>query len=546
MKKYINKIKGFIIIDIVGDLIVSAAIAFIPYIQKILFDNITEGKDVNFILFTLLFIACIAVILFFSYIEMLFMWKGSVHFEKSLKKDLFKSITRYSYKRFSSKDIGEYISLQGNEIKELGSDYLGSIVDIFKAINMFIIYGIIFFLFVDWRVALVVLILSVLSVIVFPKLTSKELSKRNKKYMDTMGNYVEKMKDLLEGFKLIKKVTRKNIILEHEQTLEDTYKDKFHYEKMRSLAETINKSSTWIVNSIAFALIGYLFLRKEITIGTAIASLGYMDSFCTPIDFIMFDLNGINSTKEIKDKVLKFLKIEPEEDIITKKEFNLCIEFKNINIQYDSFSIEDLSYKFEKGKKYALIGHSGSGKSTLIRALMKYEELDGGEITIDGRNINEMDTSNIICCINQDEYIYASDFRDNVTLFSTYPYNRVNNLKGIIQKRMMNVIIEKENCKLLSGGEKQVIGIARMDLMDKPICVLDEPFSAIDMNTTKRLSDFIMEKDDKTVIMITHKLTSQLSTFDEILLMENGKIVESGTYEEVSRSNKFNILKSIA
>lgn len=545
MKKYINEIKGFIIIDILSDAVTAGAIALIPYLQKILFDSITEGKDVNLIFFILLFISCVVVIVVFSYIGMLFMWKGKVHFEKALKKDLFKVISSYSFKRFSSKDIGEYISLQGNEISELERKYLHPIVDMLKAINVFVIYGITLFIFVDWRVALVIFILSIISVMVFPKITSKELSKRNIEYFDKMGKYVAKMKDLLEGFKLIKKATRDNIISEHEIILEDTYKNKFHYGKMESLADIINKSSTWFVNGIAFALIGYLFLKKEITIGTAIASFGYMGCFTTPIEFIIYDLNQINSTKEIKVKLLGFLKTEPTGEIITKKEFHSHIEFKNISIQYESFSIENLSYKFEKGKKYAVIGYSGSGKSTIMRALMKYEELNAGEILIDGKNINEIDTSNIICCINQDEYMYASNFRDNATLFSSYSDSRINTFKRIIQKKMMDLITEKENCKLLSGGEKQIIGITRMHLADKPICILDEPFSATDMNTTKRLNEFIMTMDDKTIIMITHKLTPQLSEFDEILIMKYGKIVDHGTYEEISKSNEFNILQSI-
>lgn len=221
-----------------------------------------------------------------------------------LKQDFFKAITNYSYKKFSSRDIGQYISLQGNEITQLEMDYLTPLMDIIKSINSLIIYGIMFFAFINWKIALIMLLCSIISTLVGPNITSKKLSKKRKAYLDKMGEYVSKIKDLLEGFKLITDKTRKNVILEQEKFLKNTAEYRLKYGKFKTLACTINGAFVYAMHIIAFALVGYLLFKKEITIGTAVATFGYLECFINPIESLIYDINTINSTKDIKKKVL--------------------------------------------------------------------------------------------------------------------------------------------------------------------------------------------------------------------------------------------------
>lgn len=253
----------------------------------------------------------------------------------------------------------------------------------------------------------------------------------------------------------------------------------------------------------------------------------------------------INSTKDIKKKVLDFMAYDNSQSKLTSKNiFYSNIEFKNVSIQYKTFSLKDFSYKFEKGKKYAIIGHSGSGKSTIINSLMKYVEVSKGSIAIDGENINTLDTANIISCINQSEHIFASNFVNNITIFNSYNLTNIDFIKEKIDKKMLSSITEKENCNLLSGGEKQVLSIIRILLTNTPIYIMDEIFSATDMNTTKKLQNFLLSLEDKTMIMITHKLSQDLSMFDEILLMEDGKLIQNGSYDYICNSIEFKTLQS--
>ena len=176
---------------------------------------------------------------------------------------------------------------------------------------------------------------------------------------------------------------------------------------------------------------------------------------------------------------------------------------------------------------------------------MKYIDLDTGNIFIDDENIKNLNTDNLIFSISQNEHIFASDFKNNVTIFKSYPLIQNIFLTEGLNEKMIKSIEEKENCQLLSGGEKQVVSIKRIFSANAPIWIMDEVFSATDMNTTKKIQQNLMSINDKTIIMITHKLSEDLSDFDEILIMENGKLVQSGSYDEIYKSKSFMKLQSV-
>lgn len=540
MKKYLYEIKHLILLDVICNLLATISLANIPYLTKKLFDSIESGNETYLGFLILIYIGCNILNLGLSYMETLISFKSGIAFEMSLKKDFFKTISNYGFKRFSSKDVGEYISLQGNEITQLEMDYLTPAIDIIKSINIFIVYGIMFFIFIDWRIALVMLFSSVAATLIAPNLTAKELSRRRKVYLDKMGVYVSKIKDLLEGFKLIKSKTRNNIFLEQEKYLKDTAKYRFQYGKFKSLTLVVNGAFIYLLHVISFVMVGYLLIKKEISIGTAVATFGYIECFISPMQSLIYDINTMKSTKGIKLKVLEFIKCEEnDKNLMIKKEFNSCIEFKNVTVNYSNFSLKDFSYRFERNKKYAIIGHSGSGKSTIINTLMRYVELNKGSIYIDGERIEHIDTSYIIHNVNQVEHIFNSDYVNNATVFGSFPFKKIDFLEKALDKGMLNSIEEKSNCQDLSGGEKQVLSIFRMCLSNTPICLMDEIFSATDMNITQKLQKLLLSMEDKTMIMITHKLSEQLAEFDEILLMENGKLVQSGKYKDIIQSIEY-------
>ena len=187
MRKYFKNVRVDLIISIVADGLTAAFSSMLIYIQKILFDSIGSGGKVNIFSYMIALAICIGAIILFSYVTMIFSIKSRVRVGKGMRGDFFRAITRYNSEKFHSKQLGEYISIQGNDIKFLANSYLNSVVDLIKSINMFIIYGVIMFVFVNWKMAIIALVLALFSAFVLPKITEEKLSKRNKEYLDNTG-----------------------------------------------------------------------------------------------------------------------------------------------------------------------------------------------------------------------------------------------------------------------------------------------------------------------------------------------------------------------
>ncbi len=546
MKKYIDKIKWYILIGIIFDALYTLTIAMVPYMQKLLFDNAFD-KGIRWVLkLSLLYFIFMIFGLIFLYISEKYTWKRSIIFETELKKDFFQSISRYSYKRFSERNIGEYISIQGNDITALEQEYLQPLISIIQSINMLIIYSVVMFVFVDFRIALVIFLSSLVSVFV-PKITAKTLAKCRNIYLTQVGRYVSCIKDFFEGFKLIDSRTRDNIWKEHDKIIKEIADKRYKYGKFKVVTLRVNGFAVDIIGIFSFIAVGILFLKNEITIGTGIATFGYIQCFINPIDEILRDINAISSLKHVKSKVFTYINEYELSNKVNKKNFNSYIEFENVNINYENFSIKNFSYKFEKGKKYALIGHSGCGKSTIVNTLMNYNELDSGSVYIDDKKLNTLDTSNIIFCVNQNEHIFAENFINNVSMFSTYKNDKINEVVDKLNLNILENIKYKDNCQQLSGGEKQIVNIVRMLSADTPIYIMDEPFSAMDVNTAETLQNTLMDMKDKTIIMVTHRLSQQqLEQFDEVILMKSGRVVQSGAYSDILKTSEFRRLQAIS
>jgi len=478
----------------------------------------------------------------FSYLSTIYTWKGAVQFEKNLKGDFFKSIFSYNYKEFSKKSVGEYISIQANDITQLEQDYLQPLINIIISTNMLIIYGVILFVYVDWRIATLILLASIISVLT-PKLTANILANKRSIYLEQVSVYTSRIKDFLEGFKLIQTRTKENINHEHKKILQETLEKRLDYGNFKALTLHINGFTMDSVGLIAFISVGVLLLRGEITIGTGIASFGYINAFIAPIQSILYDINAISSMKKVKEKTLGYINNHSATNLIPKEGLEGNIQLDDVSLKCGNFTLKEIACTFEKGKKYAIIGHSGSGKSTLLNVLINHIDVDQGTILIDQENLNQLDHSNVIYSVSQQDHIFNDTFYNNITMFSSYPFMEFNKISDYLKPSMMGAIKEKENCQLLSGGEKQVLSFMRALSADTPVLIMDEPFSAVDIGTSSMLENTLLELPDKMVILVTHKITKQLENFDEVIFMDNGRIVHKGHYSEVSKTKEFERFK---
>ena len=516
MSYYILKLWRTITIKIGTAFISIIGIASMPYVVKLLFDyDFSKGWKGAAWIVVLYFIA-IAVGMIFEYISQRHAWKLQKEFDILMKQDLFDSTLSKSYQEFKTYDVSDYISMFNNDVAAC-EQYVESWVGIIQTVLQLFVYG--FFLFkLDYRLAILIILSSFLSLIV-PKLTGNQLSIRKSDQLSGMASYVDAIRDLLSGFRFVNNETRENISERHKGILVDTEEKQYHFGKFNTLTNVMTGSSMYFLEWVVFAVIGILLLQGEITVGIASAALGYIQSFCYPVAYILKEINNVNASRAATTKMLRIIDTNAPK-LPSVSDFKNKIEFQNVSVRLGDFNFAHFSHIFEKGKKYAIVGPSGVGKSTIFNLLMQYITPTEGNILMDGKTITGKDTSKIMICINQFEHIFHASFSENATVFGTYPESKMKQALQYFNNQKVNSLTGKANAQELSGGENQMMQLIRAVTAEKQIILMDESFSAVDAENAKQLQKKLLELD-KTILFITHDVSEEnLKYFDEVVTLK--------------------------
>lgn len=518
MKKYIRKIKKYIIAEILSDMLCTVFAAYIPVLQKEMFDSLGGGRLSQIPFIIVLFIVLQMLSGVCTYFCMLYTWKGAIQFETILKRDFINALLHKDEQSFYTYSTSEYISLQGNDITALEQDYLQPWVDVLRSINMFVIYAVVIVVYVDWRIALAIIASSFL-VVAGPRITGRIVADKRLVYQNQMAAYVDRITDILSGYKLVNRITRDHIVRVHEDTLRTTADRRLAYGKSKTVSLSINEIAVRIIQIVSFICACVLLVRGEISIGAGVATFSYVSSFIAPLESILYDVNTIQSTSEVQKKFLDILSTGIHRELPVLHHVEKGISMQNIEFHIGSLHMKIDELNFEKGKKYAIIGSNGSGKSTLLKLIMQYLKPEAGEILLDGKPISELDTSECISYIDQNEYIYKAGLEDNVTVYGAYP--------GVSRQILDRYWIRKQDnagesdCQKMSGGEKQIIAFLRVVARDASIIIMDEPFAAMDAENTEKIQEYLLhskEMSGKTVILITHDTSEEtLAKYDRIV-----------------------------
>lgn len=539
MKKYIMPVKWYVLGNMLFLSTSGVALAFLPIASMMLFDTLSGYANHSYTFIISLYIGCVVLDIASGYGSMRMTWGSAVGFEIALKQAFMRSVLLKPFSKFIKKDVGEHISFIGNDIATLEMDYLPPLASMVTTLMSFTIYFFVIFILVDWRIAILLLMVSIISVML-TKLSTRALGDTRANLLEAQGKYTEKVRDFLEGRRLVTLRTQEQILTQHDKILRVTGDKRLIFGKRKTISLMLNGVFAYSINVVAFVYIAYLLFNGSISIGSGVAAIGYIEAFSQPLQDIMYSFTALRSVRETK-------KIFLEETAESHESANeVILTFENVLacdglvIKRDDFIIKSFTYTFELGKKYALIGCNGSGKSTLLDAIAKFVEVHEGSIVIDGNNIANLETSNIITYLSQNEHVYRSSYIENTTVFGSY------NCDTIISEEFVSQNIKQsKNCADLSGGERQIVSFIRAINTKNPILLLDEPFSAVDENTKKQLIPMVKSLD-KTILFVTHDLAAtSLAVFDEVLIMENGKLSIYGSYETIKDTEAFiNILKA--
>jgi len=461
------------------------------------------------------------------------------------KNKVFESILDRDYREFSKEKSGKFISILTENMKKIEQDYLHQYFNISKNISL-MIFSLVAMFIGNWFLTLLVIIASIIPMMISGFIGQKSASLQNSS-MIADQKYLANVKDILAGFLVIKSFNVKDAIGQdyknESEKLDEIY---FIKGKFDVLSNVISQLSGMIVFLVAFGGGMYLVFGGHTTIGsvTAIVQL---------VNFVVMPLNeigmGMSKFREGQATLNSF----EVKDVIelqtgkTKEYFDDVISFSNVDFSYPNAEekiFNNLSLQIKKGEKIAIVGMSGSGKSTLLNLLLRFYDVTSGYISIDNQDLQAISAEslyNLMTIVQQDVYIFDDTLKANITLSQSFTEDDIK--KAVQQSGLESYILENElglqtscgeNGSNLSGGERQRLSIARALIRKTPILLLDEPTSSLDNKVTTEIENSILEIQDLTVLVVTHKLNkSMLKKYNRILFMKNGVIVEDGSFDNL-------------
>ncbi len=519
MFKYIYQIKFEVFLEILFSLFYIICLGALPGLTKQLLDyNIDLGLN-GVLRLALIFLVLVALAMFFQYLSQIFAWKANQKFNINIRKALCNKICDYKDSEFNTKDSSYYSSLVINNVDTLYENYVEAIIDIIKSSMMLLVYSYYMFINVDYRVIIVVLIFSLLSLII-PKLTKKHLANKKHNYLLTKANYLQVLTDVFLGHNKLNRYTKKGILNYHNKNLEANENALYDFGKMKSFTITFSSFITRLINVAAFTTLGILFILKEISAGSFAAAFGYIDFYVEPLNWILNDINALNAGIKVKAEIIEILNHEDDKNYL--EESINSISFINVEKTFDDFKLENFNYTFEIGKKYAITGHSGSGKSTIFQLLMQQIPLNSGVINFNNINFNNYESKDYIHYIAQDDHIFKTSAMDNISYFDTYKGSK---LKDYIPINKYNIINQNE-AHNLSAGEKKIISILQFYQQNYKILLLDETLVNIDIENREFIHNQLLNLDDICLIHITHDTSNtNLDKYDEVLTFNKGSLI---------------------
>lgn len=468
-----------------------------------------------------------------------FVHKASANYKEAA----FKRILNKNINAFSKETTGKYVSNLTNDVSTIETGYLHGTILLLNNILLFCM-SLVYMFYLSWQLTLWAVGVSLLPMFINVLLGGK-LTALEKKVSEKNEGFVSMVKDLLSGFSVIKSFKAESRI-ERLFNLRNTDLEKTKKKRrdMNSDISILSMVAGLLVWFVVFGIGAYYSITGLIAVSVIVACIQLVNNIINPIVQITPQLAERKAAIALMDKLSEAT--EPSEtDEIQKRtilDIGEGIRFKNVSFAYDADMpvLKNINVNFDSGKSYAIVGMSGSGKSTLLNMMLGYFEDYDGDIAVDGAELREIDTVSLydtFSIIQQSVFIFDDTILNNITMYGDYSESAMQDamdksgLNELVLEKGSDAICGENGCNL-SGGEKQRIAIARCLLRKTPVMLMDEATAALDNTTAHMVENALLNIDDITRIVVTHKMDSAImKRYDEIVVLRDGMMVEQGSFD---------------
>ncbi|MFQ8630005.1 MAG: ABC transporter ATP-binding protein [Intestinibacter bartlettii] len=566
MSKYLYKYKFTIIISIILTIVSNIFALVGPMLSGYAIEVIEKGngnidfsKIFYYAFLMIVFYICSSIL---SYIISIMMVKTARNIVYSLRKDAFETILNLPLSYFDKNSIGDILSKITYDIDTMGSTLSTDLINILTSIVTLV--GSFFMMFtISKKLVLIFFITIPMSIISTKYITNKTrplFRKRAKKIGDLNG-FVE---ENISGLKIIKAYNKESKTIDEFRNINknavDAYYNAEYYGSMTvALISFINNISLAFISTIG----SILYLKNEISLGQISSFVLYSRKFSGPIREISNLISDMQSSFAASERVFRFIDEKREEDDKLDAEklekVHGKIDMKNVTFSYDLNEkvLENLDISAKPNTVVAIVGPTGCGKTTIINLLMRFYNRNDGEILVDDKNIDDITKKSMrqaYAMVLQDTWLFEGSIYENIAYGNENA--TLEDVKRVAKLAQIDDFIEKlpngydtiisGNGDNISKGQKQLINIARAMLIDAKMLILDEATSNIDSKTEIQIQNALLEiMKGKTCFIIAHRL-STIKNADQILVLNNGKIIEQGKHEELLEEDGFyaNLFKS--
>ncbi|KRM94400.1 ABC transporter ATP-binding protein MsbA family protein [Lentilactobacillus senioris DSM 24302 = JCM 17472] len=559
LKFVFNKVlkqKWILVVNILALTLITALQFVMPQFEKIIIDKIIPMKDLHWLALVIGGLLLTAVVLgLLNYFSSYYMGVMSQSAITELRNDLYHDLLRQDTAFFESSKTGDLMVRLTSDINNLQSMISSNMLSMIG--NLFTFVGVLVFIYiVNWQMALAVTVTFPLMFVIY-RVFRDRIHKAYRAARLSQSKMSNQMQNTLTQIDLIKSYTNEELAQESfNEASDQNRRDMIKATQNGAIFSPLIDGVNYLQVAIILSLGAYFVMKGQLTVGALVAYLTYVAMLQSPIMAFTRLLNQIqqslvsygriNEITQVKPTIL-----EPDHPVAFPKS-PLAVELDHVNFSYlgnsEMPTIEDVSFDVPAGKTTALVGHSGSGKSTITKLIDRMYDINGGQITINGDNIAYFrleDLRRHIAIVSQDLFILDGTLRDNVVYAKQDATDE--EVERVIEMADLTNFVAGlpdglatqvgERGVKLSGGQKQRLSIARALLKNAPIVILDEATASLDNEAEKQIQHALDNlTETRTTIVIAHRLSTVYGA-DQIVVIDDGKVVEKGTHQSLLDQN---------